>query len=634
MRNISNNFGENYMHKAERLDLLDQITSQASLEPKKEQVAYIKKNIVYHLPDIIKHRNTWSRLFSYDIPDLFKNLVINMLQREKCNITQADFNQAIVDICKNYLSCDEAVEVSDNASIARVQQICKYAASNYFEFDMDSIRIQSKPYFMGDHYQQLCYKDDAKNNASSLYNAKIYQRNTLSKFIKAFEMLSEEIKEFDGYEVGYTARQCDSHIEYCRTLIDHICPNLEEDWKVAGSGDWDIHINGVRIDIESQIVGFLEESCEKHGINFKDLQQKALVLSQREILSRAINETIDIDLSLRGDMSFRSMIFPVLDEVNPAPIRSTYKLFGDDINKDLPINPFRHELNINGFGYSIIRSGFCHSLEAAKSYVTIMIKEAKQKVEEVDPIIIVDNRLMYDVEKFFGGEREFIEKHKGYIFQAIEQLREDDPSLPEIKFIPINLPPKDYSILANKESNKESLLQLYNTIQSLDAHQELIQDPYEQQRYELCYSLFCKYYQDESVYSGEIAFKFALIIQIMLSFLPIVFSEGCKSNKDRGMSKKTSDEAFGYILQRFISSPQFTDANDDFTLENIFNISPSDMPDVEKILKNSTAALITQLNTGISGSKNTAGIRDLIKTVGVEKYFFTGNRELVKKVKS
>lgn len=614
-----------------RLNLFDKIISEAELkEDGTESAEYIKNEILKNFSSLVIHRNILSELFSYDIPDILKNLVKYVLHYDEEPSSNRNLNRVLQEICHTYLRSGSR----DDKTIERAKEIFACARDNYFKFDDESEDITR---LEGGFYPQINYKSNAKTNAASLYNAKIHQQHTTKKYLNALKLL----KDLETCSSLIRA-ECDSFIKYFEVILKNIEPNAKTDWRKATKEDWKIHVKDQRFDIESKIENFLKQACLDNNLSFEELLQKALVKTQRDVLSGAINAAVgDITLS-NDECNFNSSITPVTAMVNPAPIRSAYKLFGtNEREKDLPINVFGHDITIDGnnkmrLASSVIRNGFCHSLEAAKIYVEIMVERAQKNPSKDRPIIIVDNRLMYDVDGFWGGERKYLNKHKEYINEAIALLiKGESRSLPEIRFIPLNFPPKDHRFVANKEPNRESLLQLHEAIQALPEHPNLLENNL---LYKLCYKLFRDCYQNSDYYAGETAFNFALVIQIMLSFLPVEFSEGCKSNKDRGGSKKWHDEVFSYILNSLINKVHKGDLAAEslmgLSIEEVFTIDEYNRQSARSLALQSTGALITQANSGVSGSKNTAGVRSLIKTLGIEKYFFTGNRELVKRVQS
>jgi hypothetical protein len=114
----------------------------------------------------------------------------------------------------------------------------------------------------------------------------------------------------------------------------------------------------------------------------------------------------------------------------------------------------------------------------------------------------------------------------------------------------------------------------------------------------------------------------------------IPFMEGCKSNKDRGSTKRLCDEILMHMTQKIFERGDLTDS---YTFQNlkedVLNPIASDADDIRQLIANSDSSDSTFFNTSIAGNKNIAGMGHLFENLGM-KSFLKGNHTAVKSVSS
>jgi hypothetical protein len=566
-----------------------------SFKDKRQKGEFILK----HLPELSQHRHFFSR--GNSIPHSLKNAIADYFKAEGIEPSEHTYAKYLKIFCEQWFRANKNAlkdpEQSKKLAVVReaytmAEFILAHTGTGHF-----SSISTAKGFFIGSQYKILNYIRYARANPSSLYNAKLYQQDEFSKYIIFVQKLNDPL--------------LNQHLSDLTCAREAIIPNLDEDFALAKRSDWQARINGQKV--HDYIVSILAKNPDtRKWINqqsnkwffsrkVKQLLKASYITAQYERLNDQLAHTNQINLS--SDKILISKTIKVCD-TNPAIIRGNYHLLPPE-TRDNPINLYQHNLSLaneSDSAINLIRCGHIHSKEAAKQYVTEMIKLTKPQAITGERLI-VDNRLMYNVSIPRFGESKIINQHQAWITEAIAEHNETNPQQ-QIKALFLNFPPKKY--LQNSTANQEALNSLYEYISKHNEHKNLLA---KNSKYEKLFKMFEQHWNNSKYYSGKDGYNFAFILQYLCSCLEIGFSEGCKSNKDRGSMKKMHDEIYYAKLQQ-------SQSEEPEDIEQFFTLKPKDIAYGQQIVLNNSSAHITQLNTSYSGNKNTAGVDELLANLG------------------
>jgi hypothetical protein len=286
---------------------------------------------------------------------------------------------------------------------------------------------------------------------------------------------------------------------------------------------------------------------------------------------------------------------------------------------DYPINLYKHIIKLNNKEEerTIIRNGHIHSLEAARLYLEKMIV-LSNFTDDYGNKVIVDNRLMYDV-RF--RESDLINNHIKFINAAIEEHNAQNPNN-KVRIINFNLQPQYMFGISTSNINK--FIEFNNMITNNANHIDLSQNDY---KYKFIYNMLEYVINNPSKFistGGENGYNLGFILEYLSTSLGIGFSEGCKSNKDRGSMKKLNDEWF-YAKLNLLSEEELQKLK----FKDFFKLDDKNINTYKEIYHNNSSNLITMLNTKYPGNKNFSAMGnklkevidgDLKELVGMSKY--------------
>ena len=302
----------------------------------------------------------------------------------------------------------------------------------------------------------------------------------------------------------------------------------------------------------------------------------------------------------------------------------------EDDEAKRPINLYRHNYTVYFPGIetsrvqsTAVRLGGLTDVNAAETYLKVMLNTAMININTATnaerTVPIVDNRLMY-FKSGIGGERHLINAHRLNVSAALERMQQDFlpmQGIGEVRYLSLNFSPKDY---VDTETNLQSLTELKKIMTALPQFQTLMT----QRVFSNVYSMFSMAIENKAYQSKTKGFGLGFLVEYLCAALSIPYSEGCKSNKDRGSSKKMYDEIYlAKLFSDALSDSLTGDFGEFFTLS-----SQHEIEDARLILEQSSSSLITELNTSVAGNINLSAITDLLKEVLPPnipyKTFFTG----------
>lgn len=245
--------------------------------------------------------------------------------------------------------------------------------------------------------------------------------------------------------------------------------------------------------------------------------------------------------------------------IEPSIIRSaseSLEIMGNKDHLKNPINLYQHTIKIDSAGdsetisHTIIRTGALHSVEAAKEYIKAMISLAPDKDEPTyikGELILVDNRMLLHIDPTNTiHEAPLLKNHKEYLKEALKELEKEKLDNEKTYIFYLNFQDKDYGLAKPSQDHYDSLMYLRNALKKrIDKLIKLEQDHELKQanganleKIEFFYKLFEEVSAYEDRHVGIDGLNMAFLLQYLCRSLGIPYSEGCKSNKDRGGMKK------------------------------------------------------------------------------------------------
>jgi hypothetical protein len=591
------------------------LSTQLSVNNREEK----KDRLIKNLLDLSKNRNYLSS-DSNTVTNTIKNAVLDLIRAEGIeNPTNNQLNDRLSKLL-NEAKLSRRLDRVDESRIDSLINLCK---NHKIKMLSDS------GLFFGRNYQDLNYIHNAKNNPSSIYNAINHKQQTIDKYIICLNELSSNLKINNKNNLN-------KYIEQLTNTKKHIGePDLNRDYRSATKKDWQVNISYERRTQKIEIF-FNKVINELRSINpgcselnkksVNKLIKNAYIKAQYTVLNAEKN--INTEYKVTGGNIKLTSNTEKLCNTNPSIIRGKYNQLPKETRDD-PINLYKHIIKISVDGkehtHSIIRNGHIHggSLkntsyipEAARKYVEEMARLSTFKNKD-GVKILVDNRLMYD-RIGPGGESKLNAYHKEAITRAVNAYNIEHKDEP-IKIIFLNFPPKNYQ---NVSKNKESITDLRNDIINQEGnHAKLYEDD---GLYRSFFDMLDKNKTNPEYFSGKNGYDYAFVVQYVCSRLGIAFSEGCKSNKDRGSMKKMHDEIYYAKLY------QTSAGSAESTIKDFFKIKSEKI--FQDVVLNNSSAHITGLNTSYSGNKNTSGVNWLLSSLGFKNrnIFFKGMSKYAK----
>jgi hypothetical protein len=493
------------------------------------------------------------------------------------------------------------------------------------------------------------------SHAKSAYCRDLFQLHTVNKFINVIKTLDTLLSS----ENELLPELLDKAQELKQSLM--LLENSKTTENIASSS-WEPLINGESL---SELIA---NSIDTNDLGIQNLIYLAYIKTQWEALNKYIERSVTIPL-LDGRAEFISAIKLATlkskpQAIEPSIVRDATDLldkFGAILHKKRPINLYQHSMsvqikipiedqklemdeqnvassvciNLN----NVIRLGTLQSVDAAIVYIKIMFEIAQQtSFRHNGTVYIIDNRILLDIDPTDNiHEAPLLEQHRQYIASALSQLRQEDyfGDL-SVELIHLNFQDKDLALAMPDQVHQDNMHKLYDivcdTLESKGQNFQInnntpIEDKLRLEKFIYCCALFVEKYKNKGYYIGANSLNLAFLVQYISRSLGIPFSEGCKSNKDRGSMKKIRDEVFFTKIALL--------ENYNLSFEEFFTITEHERDSFAQIVASyNTSAHITSLNTGVAGNKAVNSHQDFLKQVGLSPYSLTGPEEIMKKVKS
>ncbi len=554
------------------------------------------------------------------IPESAIDILIMVAEFLNIEVTNKNLNILLYDMCKNISNNDRLKGNSDFIQISRL------TANEQLQMIAPSYSVIKN--FM----TSQDYKKYSQNNPSSKYNALKYQQRLINKYVILLTNLSNDEKVCTKAQTSIN-----NEISKLQEILGTINPNKEEHFENAKKNDWKVmreipNINGQStcMELERYYQCFFDQLRKDFpAINIfsNNSIKKQLQLSYIEVQRQELNRSLDQNfmVPLFNNVSLTSSTEKICN-TNPSIIRGKYNNLPQE-TKDDPINMYKHTIEINNNDvitqHSIIRNGHIHggSLDdlnyvppAAEKYIAEMIK-LSSFVAKDGFRVLVDNRLMYG-HSWLGGEGKLYKYHKDAILRAVDKYNKEidngQKCGEKLKIYFLNFPPKNWQ---RKEDNIENLNGLISDIISSTKHAELKES---NSTYKMFFEFMSASINDAKYFYGEKGYNLGFATQYIGTSLGIAYSEGCKSNKDRGSMKKMHDEIYYAKSVLEISNSGQSFFKNFNRLNQIFSL--------QQIVLNNSSAHITGLNTAYSGNKNTSGVDNLLAKLGFRdiRTLFTG----------